>query len=109
MIISSTQQQLIEVTPLDRRSNPTTIDGAPEWSTDRPDIIALEPVSGTMQCIVRATGVLGVAQVTVSGDADRSTGVRTIVSPPFTFDVQASEAFGFGIAAVGAPTEQEIV
>jgi hypothetical protein len=61
-----------------RKGNPAEIDGAPEWFTGNSELVAVEPASDGMSCLIKAVGPLGDAVVSVKVDADLGEGVTDL-------------------------------
>lgn len=57
------------IKPVDKKGNPANVDGAPLWSTDNTEVLALEPAADGLSCKVSAVGPLGSAKVSVKADA----------------------------------------
>jgi hypothetical protein len=94
-IITTEQNALITITPETAAGKPTTVDGIPVWETSDPQF-TLVPAADGMSCEVQtpddiADGASVQIDVTVSVDADRGAGVRT-VSLVFPFVLSLPEA-----------------
>lgn len=73
------------------------------WSTDRPDILILTPTADGLGCKIQTTGVVGLATITVTADADPSEGISNII---LTEQIQIVEAMVVtGQVSLGEPVE----
>ena len=105
MAITLTDSQQVEATiqPVSKKGNPTSIDGIPTVvSADETIATATMLDATTLQ--VKAAGAPGSTQVTVSGDADLTPGVKPIFGL-LDVTVVPGEAFTISINP-GVPTEQ---
>jgi hypothetical protein len=79
----------------DSKGNPAKVDGVPEWATDSPEVLSLEPAADGMTCKVTALGLITSAdvpaRVQVTADADLGAGVKPIIGV-LEFDVTPGEA-----------------
>lgn len=82
--------------PVDRKGNPAPIDGPPAWSSSDESVATVVASGDGMFADIIATGVPGVAVVTVSGDADLGEGTTTIETP-INVSVVSEQAVGFGL------------
>lgn len=103
--MTATQKFTASVRFVDKKGNDAQVDEPPTWATDSPAVLALTPSADGMSCDVAATGVLGVASLQVTADADLGDGSTPIIG---TMDVEVTpgEAATVEISA-GAPVEQE--
>lgn len=84
----------IELQPVTGGTNPqpAQLDGVPVWTVQVPALGILEVAPDGRTAIFRAR-VPGVTDITVTGDADMSSGTRLISSvPPLTVTVTPGEA-----------------
>lgn len=104
LMLTDTQKAMLAITIVDAKGNPAVVDGAPEWSTSDASVLSVQPAADGMSAIVRASGGLGSAQVSVTADADTGAGIEPIAG---TLDVEviAGKAVAVSISA-GAPDEQ---
>jgi hypothetical protein len=57
------------------RGRPAVLDGAPQWTTSAPTILAVDPEPDGMAAVIRALGPEGEGDVTAIGDSDPGPGV----------------------------------
>lgn len=100
MKISVLSQVDATIAYVDARGNPATVDGAPVWGTDRPDLVSLSETLDGMSCTMVPLAV-GTAQITVTADADLGDGVRELVTLG-TLEIIAAEAVA-GVITFGEP------
>jgi hypothetical protein len=105
MQITDSQKVALEIKPVDKKGNAAKVDGAPVWSTDNDQVVALTPSSDGLSCVVSAVGPLGVAAVSVKADADLGAGVKPVFGT-ISFEVTSGEAATMTINA-GTPEEQD--
>jgi hypothetical protein len=93
----------VQVAYVDAHGNPTTVDGAVDWTSSNNAVIEVQvdPQDSTM-CRIVPTGDVGTAQVTASADADLGTGTRELVTL-LDITVVAGEAVAGTINVVGDP------
>lgn len=102
--LTSSQQCVLSIALTDKKGNPATSDGAPVWSVDNPNVLALAVAEDGMSCTVAAVGPLGTAKVSVVADADLGEGVKPLFGIA-DFEVTAGEATQIAITN-SEPTEQ---
>jgi hypothetical protein len=102
--ISTTQQVQLSAKFSDRRGRPAQVDGRPEWSTDKSDVLMLSPTDDGLSCVVAAAGPLGTARVTMTADADLGDGVKPLIGF-LDVEVTPGEATVVEVTA-GSPEEQ---
>lgn len=102
--MTATQEFECTISPVDKKGNPATLDGVPEWLTDNPAVLALTPAADGLSCKVTAVGMIGVANVQVTGDADMGAGSTPIIGT-IDCEVTAGQAIMINITP-GAPSEQ---
>jgi hypothetical protein len=102
--MSDSQQCNVTVTFADRRGNPASVDGVPEWSTDNTDVLALEPSGDGKSCLVKAVGPLGTATVTMKADADMGQGSTPVIGT-LDFEITGGAATVVKLEP-GTPAEQ---
>ena len=56
------------------------VEGAPVWSTDRPDLVTVTAAADGMSAVIAPVGPLGSAQISVDADADLGAGVTTLTT-----------------------------
>ena len=101
--LTATQSIRLSIKAKDKHDNPAQIDGEPQWFVDNPNVVALAPVAGTLDCDVTAVGPIGNAKVTAKVDGDLGEGVREIIATG-DVTVTAGAAVTLELTA-GAPTE----
>jgi len=104
MQLPDNMQVHADLSYVDAKGNPAAVDGAPVWSTDRPDLVTLTVAPDGLSADIAAVGPLGAAQIVVDADADLGEGtvpLKTIGS----IEVIGSEAVS-GTINFGAPTQQ---
>lgn len=72
--LASDKKLTLVPNPLDRLGRPTTIQNA-VYMTDNTDLVTLEPVPNTNNCVVRPTGMVGDVTIQLQCDADPGDGV----------------------------------
>lgn len=103
--MSSSQKRNIRIKNfVDKKGNPAKVDGAPEWTTDNSEVLALTPADDGMSCVVAAVGPLSNASITVTADADMGAGVKPIIGT-MEFEITAGEAVSVDLEA-DEPEEQ---
>jgi len=65
---------------VDAKGNPALVEGAPVWTTDRPDIVTVTPAADGMSAVIAPVGPLGSAQISVDADADLGAGVTNLTT-----------------------------
>jgi len=65
---------------VDAKGNPALVEGAPVWSTDRPDLVTVTAAADGMSAVIAPVGPLGSAQISVDADADLGAGVTTLTT-----------------------------
>lgn len=106
LILTDEQQAPLKVAFRTASNNLAKIDGIPEWASSNPDVAEIITTDDPNAVIVRSKG-LGVAQISVTGDADLGSGQRPVTGV-LDVEVQAAEAVSAGIEAGTAepkPTE----
>lgn len=83
MQLRDDQTVVARLTFLDKKGRPAKVDGAPVWSTDRPDIVLLTPAPDGMSCSITTPDTLPsdpslTAVVTADADADLGEGVSSL-------------------------------
>jgi hypothetical protein len=93
----------MQVSYVDAKGNPATIDSAVSWNTSDASIIAVDvdPTDSTI-CAAVPVGSIGQAQVTASCDADLGDGVRELVTT-CDIEVVGGEAVAGSIQPLGEP------
>jgi hypothetical protein len=93
----------MQVSYVDAKGNPATIDGAVSWSTSDASIITIDvdPSDSTV-CAAVPAGSVGQAQVTASCDADLGDGVRELITT-CDIEVVGGEAVTGSIQPLGEP------
>lgn len=101
LILTDLQKVALSVTFTTAAGNPAVVDGVPVWGTSDETILSVVAAEDGLSAVVTTVGPLGLAQVSVSVDADLGEGVKPLVG---TLDVSviASEA-AFAIVASGVP------
>lgn len=102
--LADSQQVVVSVAFVDKKGNPANVDGAPEWSTDNTDVLALTPEPNGMSCLVQAVGPLGAATVTLKADADLGAGTVPVIG---TLDINVTGGAATVVTLTpGVPEEQ---
>jgi hypothetical protein len=100
LTMTSSQETTCTIKAVDKKGNPARIDGVPEWLTDNSEVLVIEPSGDGLTCKVSAVGMVGVANVQVTADADTGAGVRPVIGtlevsitagPAERIDVEAAE------------------
>src|SRR5262245_57615843 len=65
LVLTATQRSTLSVRFTDSKGNPAAVEGAPEWSCDNTDVLALAPAADGMSCECLAVGPLGFGLVTM--------------------------------------------
>jgi hypothetical protein len=104
LTLTATQFSKLSIAPKDRKGNPAKLDGVPEWATDNSEILTITPSADGLSCDVTAVGMIGTANVQVTGDADVGSGVTPIIGT-LEVEVIAGNAITVDIDP-GTPTEQ---
>lgn len=102
--MTSSQQTTVTAKFVDKKGNPAKVDGAPTWSTDNTDVLALKPSDDGLSCVVAAVDPLGVAGVTMRADADLGAGVVELIGT-LEVEITAGQATTVKLEAA-PPTEQ---
>lgn len=104
LVMTSTQQCLLTMQPLDAKGNPAKVDGVPEWTTSNPAVCSINPAPDGITAMCVATD-LGDTQVSCTADADLGAGTRPITGI-LDVSIRPAEAVSIGIVA-GTPEEQQ--
>ncbi len=104
LTLTSSQKAALTVAFKDKKGNPATVDGAPIWGVDNPNVLAITPAADGLSCDVSAVGPLGTALVSVQADADLGEGVVPIAGS-LEVMITSGAAETVEITA-GAPEEQ---
>jgi hypothetical protein len=99
--LTTDQKAKVTVRPLTAKGKPTVVDGIPGWSTSNPSVISLVVSPDGLSADVIGAGV-GTAIVTVSADADLTSGIREITAA-LSASVILAEAASLTLE-VGTPT-----
>lgn len=91
LVLTDEQKVSLGIRPTTAAGNPARIDGTPSWQSSDPGIVEVVPVSDGLSAVATAVGPVGVAQVSVSVDADLGAGVRTLTAI-LDIEVVAAEA-----------------
>jgi hypothetical protein len=91
----------MQVSYVDAKGNPATVDGAVVWASSDDDILtaSVDPQDSTI-CTVSAAGQVGQAQVTATADADLGEGVRQLITTA-DIEIVAGEAVAGSIQPLG--------
>jgi len=98
------QQATASIQPVDSKGNPATLDGVPVWASSDETIVTVEPATDGLSALVKATGPVGTAKVSVTGDADMGEGTKPIFGQ-LDVDVTAGEAVSLTMK-LSDPTDQ---
>jgi hypothetical protein len=97
---------LMQVSYVDAKGNPATIDGAVAWQSSDQAILAVTPDPGdSTMCRATPIGGIGQAQVTATVDADLGDGVRNLITL-CDIEVVGGEAVTGSIQPFGDPEPQ---
>lgn len=94
--LAAGRAKTISVVINDKKGNPASVDGTPEWSSSDDALVSLTPSEDGMSATVVSLGGTGTVQISVSADADLGEGVRTMTGSAL-IDVMAGEAFAFAL------------
>lgn len=104
--LTDVQQVSLTIQPVDAKGNPAPVDGVPAWNVSDATVLDLQVAADGLSAVVTAKGPLtpagGSVQVSVSADADLTSGVTTI-NGSLDIAVVASQATTVGIVA-GTPS-----
>lgn len=95
-ILNDVQQIVLAVEGRNKRGNPSQVYGTPTWTTDTPEILAVEPAPDGLSCTVKAQGQLGDGNVTVRAKVRQNE--ETYRERTITIPVAASETENLVIA-----------
>lgn len=104
--LTDNQKVTFAIEPVSAKGNPAKVDGAPVWSTSDDTVLTVEASEDGLSAVVKATGKVGSAQVSVLADADLGDGV-TQLAGTIGIDVVAGAAASLNLVA-GEITEQEV-
>ena len=102
--MTATQQVDLTIAPKDKKGKPAALDGVPVWATDNTDVLALTPSADGLTCTIVAVGMVGTANVQVTGDADLGSGVAPLIGT-LAVTVTPGQAVTIDITP-GTPSEQ---
>lgn len=91
LTLTTTQQVSVSISPTDKRGHPANLDGAPVWSADNTDAVALTPAPDGLSCLIVALGPVGPVDIFVDADADLGAGV-TPLRGTFQIEIVAAQA-----------------
>lgn len=104
-MLSDSQTSALSIQPVDKKGAPASLDGVPVWATSDATIATVDASADATGLTATLSGVRpGTCTITVTGDADLTSGTTPIVG---TLDVTviAGEAVQISISA-GAPADQ---
>lgn len=104
LVLTDAQKVALSVAFTTKAGNPASVDGAPQWVSSDPTVIQVVQSEDGLSAEAIAVGPLGVAQVSVTADADLGEGVSTITGV-LDIEVKASQAV-FAIVAAAAPADK---
>lgn len=104
LVLTDIQKVSLSITPTSAAGNPAPVDGAPVWTSSDESVLTVTASADGLSAEAVTTGKLGVAQVSVSADADLGEGVTTITGV-LDVEVKASEAVSLAVSA-GTPTNK---
>lgn len=105
LFLSSTQQSVLTIQPVDAKGNPAEIDGMPKWAMSNSDVADLSISEDGMSVTLVAVSP-GATQVSVSVDARFGPEINLLTG---VLDVTVTPAEAVGVTIVaGRPTEQAI-
>lgn len=97
-IITDEEQIPLSVGFTTSTGNPATIDGTPRWASSDEAVVTLRVAEDGLSAVAVSVGPLGMAQISVTADADLGEGVREITGI-LEIEVRAAEAVFVGITA----------
>lgn len=100
--LTDLQKATAVITVLDAKGNPAPLDGAPQWSSSDPSIVAVVPSPDGLSAVIQAAGPTGTAQVRVDADADLG---ASIVPLQGVLDVEVVASQAVSIAVNPGPAE----
>lgn len=104
LILTDSQQVAFSIKVTDKKGNPASVEGVPEWASSDDTILTVEAAADGLSAVAKAAGPLGTAQVSVTADADLGTGVTSIIG---TQDVEVVAGAAVAIALTGAAPEEQ--
>lgn len=102
LILTDEQKVSLALDAKTAAGNPAALDDVPSWSTSAPEIVSLDVAADGLSAVATAVGPLGLAQISVTADADLDDGEVRELTALLDIQVVAAEASTLGIAA-GAP------
>lgn len=105
LMLTDLQQVNLAVAFTTKAGNSAKVDGVPVWATSDETVLTVVPSEDGLSAEAVTVGPLGVAQITVTADADLGEGVETLTGV-LDVEVLASKAV-FAIVTAGAPVEKE--
>lgn len=96
IILTDVQKVLVTVSPVSAKGNAAPVDGIPVWEVSDTSLLSVVPSEDGLSAVVTAVGPIGLAQVSVKGDADLGEGVVEIVGI-LDVEVVASSATTFAL------------
>jgi hypothetical protein len=99
--LTDLQKVPLTISPVDAVGNPALVEGIPVWTSSNEAVLTVIPAEDGLSAVATTVGPLGVAQVTVTADADLGEGV-TMIAGTEDFTVLASQAVSMGITT-GVP------
>jgi hypothetical protein len=103
-ILADTKKVSASVSFVDAKGNAASVQGEPAWSSSDETIATVTADAGGMSATIVAVGPLGMAQISVSADADLGDGVQTVTGLA-DIEVQASQAVAASLT-LGEPSDQ---
>lgn len=104
VILLDTQKVAAAIQPVDAVGNPAAVENI-VWSSSNPAVVSVTQSEDGLSAVVEAVGPLGVAQISVVGDALIGDGVEEIAAVA-DIEVKAGKAVGLAIN-FGIPEEKE--
>lgn len=104
LVLKDNQKVALFIVPTSAAGNPALVEGVPVWTISDSAVLICTPSEDGMSAEVKAAGLVGTAQVSVTADADLGEGVRTITGV-LDVEVKAGEAVTLTVSH-GEPTDQ---
>lgn len=105
MILTVSQKVALTVEFKDSKGNVAPVDGVPVWASSDETVATVSASTDGMSATALATGKVGLAQISVTADADLDPGEQRELAATLDLDIRPNEAVTAGISA-GTPEEQ---
>lgn len=100
------QFTVLSVEFVDDRGRVAAVDGVPQWLTDNPAVVGLEPAADGLSCKVSGLGPIGTAKVTMLADAKFGPEVEELAG---TFDVSVTSRQATTVNLTATPPQDQPV